>query len=282
VFVACIAIKTIAAMMSLIRWMVLGLGLFGLELGLSASALAQTGISDPANTYYRYNAAQLEAVCEAMSPTLYVSGLTEGAWGVPQAAGKTYFYRSACFLEVVRRTGRAELCPKVVERRTLLGNGSAVSPASCLQEAQRFAAVRAQQAQDNAAHAKAVQGMYTLGPLTVQPLPQGGWRLQTQLQGSLAGKYRLELESSRTRQRLRTQFLVLASKQPTQTVQWELSRAEVVGQTPLPAIFPLSASLFYLPTTPEVPAAPGRAVEHLSTIQNITLSAAPFPNFQHN
>jgi hypothetical protein len=50
---------------------------------------------------------------------------------------------------------------------------------------------------------------------------------------------------------------------------WEVSRAEVVGNIPLPNIFPISVSLIYL-----VPASSERgAFEHLTGVKNVTLSA---------
>lgn len=231
----------------------------------SAGVGAQT-TEDPANHYHRYDNAKLEAVCDAMSPHLYISGLTDGAWVTFPGAGKTYYYRSACYFELVRRTGRSELCPKVVERRTLLGNGSAYSPASCEREAAQWKAAQAQHQREKAAFEKLVQGGYALGPLTAKTLPNGNWLLQTTVQGTRPGTYRLEIDSSRHRQRLLTQSLTLSENQD---LQWEISRTEVVGNTPLPAIFPVAVSLIYL-----APASSERsAFEHLTGIQNVTLSA---------
>jgi hypothetical protein len=50
---------------------------------------------------------------------------------------------------------------------------------------------------------------------------------------------------------------------------WELNRATIVGDTPLPNIFPMAVSLMYLrPATALMPAG-----EHITGIQNFTLSA---------
>eukprot|EP01030_Chromulinospumella_sphaerica_P026653 gene26653-26868_t len=102
------------------------------------AAVAQKGNEDPGNQYYRYNNTELEAVCQTMSPTWHVSGLTDGGWGSLGLGGRTYYYRSACYLELVRRTGRAELCPKVVERRTLFGDGSSHTPEACAKVAAAY------------------------------------------------------------------------------------------------------------------------------------------------
>jgi len=83
-----------------------------------------------ANNYYKFSDAQLEAVCAGMSPTSYVSGLTAGAWLAMPFTGRTYFYRSACYFELARRTGKVTYCQQVKERKTLLGDGSAMSPDS--------------------------------------------------------------------------------------------------------------------------------------------------------
>jgi hypothetical protein len=235
-------------------------------LGAALCWLASEGVGaqtteDPANNYHRYDNAQLEAVCDAMSPRLYISGLTDGAWGGFPGVGRTY-----CYMELVRRTGRSELCAKVVERRTLLGDGSAYSPASCEREAAQRKAAQAQQQRESAAFEKLVQGAYTLGPLTVKTLPNGNWLLQTTLQGTRVGAYRLEINSSRNNRRLLTQSLTLSA---SQDLQWEISRADVVGNTPLPNIFPIAVSLLYL-----VPASgEGGAFEHSTGIMNVTLSA---------
>ena len=60
-------------------------------------------------------------------------------------------------MDVVRRTGRAELCLKEIQQRTLLGDGSA--------------------------HTKAVQGGFVLGPLSAEVLSNGDWRLHTTAPG---------------------------------------------------------------------------------------------------
>jgi hypothetical protein len=245
---------------STIRWM----AAVGCWLA-SAGAGAQTE-EDPANHFHRYDNAQLEAVCDAMSPRLYVSGLTDSAWGGFPGAGRTYYHRSACYMELVRRTGRSELCAKVVERRTLLGDGSAYSPVNCERQVAQRKAAQAQQQREAAVFETLVQGVYKLGPITAKALPNGDWLLQTKVQGARAGAYRLEIDSSRNRQRLITQPLTLSQDQD---LQWEISRTEVVGNTPLPAIFPIAVSLIYL-----VPASSERgAFEHLTDIKNVTLSA---------
>jgi hypothetical protein len=211
-------------------------------------------------------AQQTEAQCDAMPSNTYASGMTDGAWFGFPGAGKTYFYRSACYMDLVRRTGRVELCAKVIQRRSLLGDGSGTSPAACERVAAQFKATQAQAQRDAETHAKLIQGVYVLSPLTAQTLPNGNWRLRTTALGTLAGEYRVELQRSRDNQRLRTQTLTLSKGQD---FEWEVTRAEVVGTTPLPAIFPMAVSLYYqMP-----PNAQGRAYEHLSSIQNLTLSA---------
>ena len=229
-------------------------------------ARAQPGGEDPGNQYYRYNNTELEAVCKAMSPHRYVSGLSDGAWFSLPGGGRTYFYRSACYLELVHRTGRAELCPQVVERRTLLGDGSSHTPERCAQEAAAFHAREQQNARDRAALAAAVEGAFHISALQATPQPNRNWQLKVQLQGSRAGNYQLQVVSVRDGRVLRQEALSL--HQP-QALRWELSRAEVIGATPLPAIFPMAVRMSYiLPATATTPAA-----EHSTGIQNFGLSA---------
>jgi hypothetical protein len=236
-------------------------------IALSVAACEQRADEDPANQYHRYSNTELEAVCERMSPSLYISGMTDSAWVVLlPGMGRTHYVRSACYMELVRRTGRSALCPKVVERRSLLGDGSAYTPQSCERVAQQFKARQAQNEQDAAAHAQALQGVFRMGLLTANVLPDGSWRLQAAVEGSRAGSYRVEIDDSRRRQRLLTQPLVLSQNQ---SLQWDIARREVVGDTPLPNIFPIAVSLFYLPGGGEE----GRRVEHLVSVRNITLSA---------
>ena len=87
--------------------MVLPFSLAWALITVSSAAMAQASDDDPANHYDRYTNTQMEAVCEAMSPTRFISGLTDGGWGTLGIGGKTYYYRSACYMELVRRTGQA-------------------------------------------------------------------------------------------------------------------------------------------------------------------------------
>lgn len=230
--------------------------------------MAQAGGEDPGNQYYRYSNAELEAVCDALSPSRYVSGLTEGAWFALPGSGKTYYYRSACYMELVRRTGRAELCPKVLERRTLLGDGSSYSPQRCAQVAQAYQARERQSTLDQAAAARAVEGAFKISAVQATPLPNGNWRLEVHANGRLPGDYVLQLHYLRDDRLVWEETHTLT--QPT-SWSWELDRAFIVGNTPLPNIFPMAISISYRPPT----GAPGLAPQRSTHIQNFTLSATP-------
>ncbi len=236
-----------------------------LALSISSSALAQVGGEDPGNQYSRYSNAELEAVCDAMSPSRFVSGLTEGAWVAMPGAGKTYFYRSACYLELVRRTGRVELCAKVVERRTLLGDGSSHTPQSCKQLATAYQTRQAQSTQDQATDARSMEGVFKISKLQVKALPSGNWRLDVQADGQRKGDYVLRVYQVRENRLLLKEAHALNH---ASSWTWELSRATIVGTTALPNIFPMAVSLSYrLPS-----AAAGSATERITHIQNFTLS----------
>jgi hypothetical protein len=92
-------------------------------------AWAQTD-AEMSNHYYRFSNAELETVCARMAPTAYIDGLTDGVLLAVPFTGRTYFYQSACYLELARRTANLAWCPKVRERKTMLGNGSSHSPKS--------------------------------------------------------------------------------------------------------------------------------------------------------
>lgn len=234
-----------------------------------ASAWAQPGGEDPANQYYRYNNAELEAVCAAMSPQRYVGGLTEGAWVALPSSGRTYYYRSACYLELVRRTGRAELCNKVVERRTLLGNGSSHTPQRCAELAQAFQALQQKNAQDRAAQAQSMVGVFKITQVQVNPLANGNWRLDVIASGTQPGDYILQVRQVREgRVVLEEEAHALAQ---AKSWRWELNRATIVGNTPLPNIFPMSVTISRRISA----SGSAQQSEQITSIQNFTLSAIP-------
>lgn len=219
-----------------------------------------------ANNYYRFSDAELETVCDRMSPTSYASGLTDGAWAAIPFTGRTYFYKSGCYYELARRTGQRAFCSQVKERKTWLGDGSAVSPQSCERTvAQVLAARQAQQASADR-HAATLVGAFKIRTGDVQPLPNGDWLLTTHTEGALSGHYRFKVERINTRKLLAAKDMVLTSDG---SQSWTITRGELVGSTPLPAIFPIAISLYYQPS-----AASGfPADKALVHIQNVTLSA---------
>jgi len=230
------------------------------------------------NQYYRYSNTELEAVCARMSQSSHASGLTDGALLAVPFAGRTYYYQSACYLELARRTVDVTWCVKVRERKTLLGDGSGHSPASCqrmlagLQQSQ----ARIQQSADR--HAAAVRGVFKIESAQVTALPSGDWLLLVQTAGSLPGRYRLQVDNSRDRIRLLNQDLMLPTPGPQ---RYTLARKQVLGSTALPAIFPIAVSLRYVFPADSASASQEQVKadektpvrEHLSSIQNLTLSA---------
>ncbi len=229
------------------------------------SAHAQSD-ADQSNNFYKYSNHQLEAVCAGMSPHSHVSGLTDGAWAAVPFTGRTYFYKSACYYELARRTGRIEWCNKVVERKTLLGNGSSMSPQSCQRMVtQAIESSRAQQIESER-HAAAVKGAFKLGPLQVKPSPSGDWQISAATSGSLPGHYRFEVFSARGKRSLLNETVMLTSARQH---SWAIRRAELTAGNPLPDIFPVSVSVYYL--LPPGSNYPNEA--YLTSIQNATLSA---------
>ncbi len=238
----------------------------------SVASMAQSGASpdvpadaEVANNYYRYSNARLEAICAKMSSRSYASGLTEGAWTALPGAGKTYFYKSSCYLELARRTGDLAFCQSVRERKTLTGDGAAVSPKACeaIVNAVRLAEVK--QAESDRLRAASLQGMFKMSPVRVLAQADGNWLVTVQLTGTLPGRYLVQLESARGRAVLQRDTLQLDNNQ---TLSWSVQRSTLVKDVPLPAIFPMAVSLTYMPEKN----GGGVRLEQLSGIQNFTLS----------
>ena len=227
---------------------------------------AQPGGSGPGYQFDNYKVTELEAVCAAIAPGLYVSGLSDGAWFSLPGGGRTHFYRSACYLELARRTGRADVCPLVIERRSLLGDGSAYTPERCEQAAAAYREDQQKSALERTRYAQSVAGAFAISHFAVQPLPNRNWRLEVRADGTRPGDYVLEIRQIRDGKVLHHEVHTLTQ---TRTWVWELERTAIVGATPLPNIFPMSVSLAY--RTPGTASRP--AGEHITGIQNFTLSA---------
>jgi hypothetical protein len=231
----------------------------------AAPALAASD-AEAAQNLDRYSPSELEAACARMSSHSHASGLTDGAWMALPGGGRTYYYRSACYQELARRTGNPSWCAQVKERKTLFGDGSGVSPAQCERQVAQVQSNRAEQKASAARHAAAVQGSFTVRSVKATEQPQGDWQLAVTLEGRLPGRYRLEVA------RLNPQRTILVNEEITlernTQQQWVLARHAVLGPAIPPAIAPLSVSLFYLPS------ADNHAVmgPHLSSIYNLTLS----------
>ncbi|MBB1072942.1 hypothetical protein HUU62_00735 [Rhodoferax sp. 4810] len=248
--------------LNLITRLVMGVSVL---LGLACTKAVAEDDAQVANNYYKYANAELEAVCARMSPSSYASGLTDGAWLTMPFAGRTYYYRSHCYMELARRTAQVTYCQQVKERSSLLGDGSAVSPASCerLLAAAQAASRESQASADR--HAVAVKGAFTLKSVDIRAMPDGAWQLTARVEGVLSGPYRLEIERLSPRKLLAAQDLQLTGQA---SYIWTLARADVVGSTPVPAIFALAVSLYYVMPSPL--SEPGG--QHLTSIQNLTLS----------
>ena len=194
----------------------------------------------------------------------------DGAILAAPFAGRTYYYQSDCYLELARRTADGAWCAKVRERKTLLGDGSSHTPASCQRMVAVLQASRARTQHSADRHAAAVQGVFKIESAQVTALPTGDWLLAVQAAGSLPGRYCLQVDNSRDRSRLVTQELTLPQPGP---LRYTLVRKQVLGTTALPNIFPIAVSLTYLFPADSAYASQEQVKEHLSSIQNLTLSA---------
>lgn len=232
---------------------------------LMASAGAQTD-ADAANQFYRLSNEQLAGACAAMSPDTYVSGLTDGAWAAVPFTGRTYYYKSNCYMELARRTARPDLCQYVKERKTLLGDGSSHSPAACERMVASVTAARAQSQRDSERHAKAILGVFKILNGTVTALADGNWQVSVQVDGTLKGAYQFDVKGLKGNVSLATETVELPTTIP---LRWTVNRARLIAGARLPDIFPIAVSLSYVwPAGSEF--APGA---HLTGIHNLTVSA---------
>lgn len=230
-----------------------------------APALAASD-TDTSQNLDRYSTTELEAACARISSNSHASGLTDGAWMALPFGGRTYYYRSACYQELARRTGNVSWCTRVKERKTLFGDGSGVSPAQCERQVAQVQSNRAEQQASAARHAAGVQGAFTVRNVKATEQPQGDWQLAVNLEGSLPGRYRLEVARLNPQRTILVDEEIILERNTQQ--QWLLRRQAVLGPAAPPTIAPLSVSLFYLPS------ADNHAVmgPHLSSIYNLTLS----------
>jgi len=237
---------------------------------ISTVAKGQPVLADAevGNNYHRYSSAQLVHVCARMSSDSHASGLTDGAWMAPPGAGRTYFYKSSCYLELARRTKDLAVCAKVRERKTLMGNGTGVSPKACEAMVKAAQAADVEQAEAAKRHATAVKGAFTVTSVRAVPQADGNWFITADMEGSLAGSYRIELINVRDRSVTQQAQLQLVS---AHSQSWTVKRNDLVKGTKLPAIFPMAVSLSYLPA--QASGSTGETgAEHLISVQNFTLS----------
>lgn len=82
----------------------------------------------------------------------------------------------------------------------------------------------------------------------------------------MSGAYRFEIERLNGRKLLVSQDVELSGPG---SHTWIIEQHELIGNTPLPAIFPIAVSLYYKPPL----ASPYPTEKYLSSIQNVTLSA---------
>ena len=88
------------------------------------------------------------------------------------------------------------MCKSVKERKTLMGDGSGVSPKACEAMVKAAQLADMQQAESARQHAAAIQGVFKISQLKAVAQGDGNWLVTVQMDGSLPGRYRVELPSS--------------------------------------------------------------------------------------
>ena len=99
-------------------------------------------------------------------------------------------------MELARRTKDYAVCKSVKERKTLMGDGSGVSPKACEAMVKAAQLADMQQAESARQHAAAIQGVFKISQLKAVAQGDGNWLVTVQMDGSLPGRYRVELPSS--------------------------------------------------------------------------------------
>jgi hypothetical protein len=187
-------------------------------------------------------------------------------------AGRTYVYKSTCYMELARRTNDLAVCQKVKQRKPLIGDGSSVSPAVCEKMVQSAQIAEAKSKSDWDRQSAFVKGAYKITSASSTVLPNGNWQITLQAEGTRAGAYWFEAKNGRTDKALAKVEVQLTGDGSTPKViqqQITIDRAALIGNTPLPAIFPTVYYLHYrLPPGADYP-----LPSHQTSIQNLTLSA---------
>jgi hypothetical protein len=240
---------------------------YGAFLWLTGSSAFVREDVDTSNRFYSYSHEDLEKACDAMSSFSYVSGLTDGALIATPFTGRTYYYKSRCYYELARRTGRAEFCKKVKERNVFFGEGSGVSENACLRTVALASDAQAMRTREAERHAAAVDGAVKIERTSVAKVTKESWEIRVDTEGSLAGEYRFDVASLNQNRVLVSETVFI--KEPRASFTWIIERSALLDKTSrLPAIFPISVSLNYL--MPQGSAEPTQ--EYLSSVGNATLS----------
>lgn len=240
---------------------------YGAFLWLTGSSSFVREDADTSNKFYSYSNEDLEKVCDAMSSFSYVSGLTDGALIATPFTGRTYYYKSRCYYELARRTGRAEFCNKVKERDVFFGDGSAVSENACLQTVAMVSDAQAMRMREAERHAAAVDGAGKIMQTSVVKVTKESWEIRVDTEGSLIGEYRFDVASLNQNRVLVSETVFI--KEPRASFTWTIERSTLLDKNNrLPAIFPISVSLNYL--MPQGSSEPFQ--EYLSSVGNATLS----------
>lgn len=137
--------------------------------------------------------AELAIACEAMSRWSFVSGLSDGAFNA--LGGRTYYYRSSCFMELARRTLQPPYCDHVRTRHAILNRGASLSRHACLQVVRVGLQPQARNTQQQAEFDRRMASASKLSTLTVTADRAGVWTERAQAQGSMPGEYLFELRN---------------------------------------------------------------------------------------
>lgn len=211
------------------------------------------------NQSYAYGLDQMKKACEGMSRWSYFAGPSDGAVQVPIPHGKTYYYKSRCYLELARKEMSEELCSKAKKRWSLLYDGSGVSKEACVKEVRRLVEMDRGQQQSNrdsqAIKAQAIK----IDAIAVDRVAAGKWSLRLKMTGQLAGDYKLEFMNgaaafSDPNRIFRSEEITLA-KGPT-TITRFVERTQLItckGCELYPKrVYPIAASLTLLRTSDSV------------------------------
>ena len=150
---------------------------------------------DALNLTYRYSNEEFRNVCDNMSRFSYVSGLTGVFIPIPIPYGITYYYKSRCYQQLAIQTLDANLCTRVVERKSLFYDGSGVSERECRKEVAMAQENDKKQQEEVDKYKFSIEGAAKIvdTETKVEKMSPNSWKVNVSTEGTLFGEYEIKI-----------------------------------------------------------------------------------------